>query len=255
MTRLHNKVALITGAGRGIGKAIALRFADEGAHVAVLDRDDEVVNVVAQITPPRPLAIALTQTDVSDPAPVQRAVEQVIQRFGRIDILVNNAGIAGGNGDFLDIGYELWQRIIGVNLTGMFLCGQTVAKRMLQAGIPGRIINIGSINSFAAEKGAAAYVVAKHGVLGLTRAMAVDLASHRITVNCIAPGPILVDRNAELFNGALKEQLQRRVPLGSAGTGDDIASAAVFLASDESSFITGATLSVDGGVLAYLNFD
>jgi len=255
MSGLANKIALVTGAGRGIGRAIALRLAQDGASVAVLDQDASSAAVAGEIEAMRGTALALPGTDVSQFEQVSRAITITLDHFGRIDILVNNASIAGGNGDFLDISLELWQRIVGVNLTGMFLCGQAVARHMRAAGVRGRIINIGSINSFGAERGAAAYVTAKHGTLGLTRAMAVDLAPHGITVNCIAPGPITVERNAELFAGPLREPLARRVPLGHTGTPDQVATAVAFLACDDASFITGAALAVDGGTLAYLNFE
>jgi NAD(P)-dependent dehydrogenase (short-subunit alcohol dehydrogenase family) len=133
----------------------------------------------------------------------------------------------------------------------MFLCGQAVARRMVEQGIHGRIVNVGSVNSYAAEREAATYVTTKHGVLGLTHAMAVDLAVHGITVNCLAPGPITVERNAEVFS-ALRTSIAANVPLGRAGTIEETAAAALFLASDEASYITGATLVVDGGMLAYI---
>jgi NAD(P)-dependent dehydrogenase (short-subunit alcohol dehydrogenase family) len=252
---LSGKVVLITGAGHGIGQAIALRFAGEGAQVALLDQDESCRAVAAHIKQSSGTALALDNIDIGKPAQVMQAVARVIEHFGRIDVLVNNAGIAGGNGDFLDISLERWQRIIDVNLTGMFACGQLVARHMRDAGIHGSIINIGSVNSVGAERDAAAYVTAKHGVLGLTRAMSVDLSAYGIRVNCIAPGPVRVERNADLFDGPLHERLAARVPLGRPGSPDEIAAAAAFLASDDASFINGAMLAVDGGTLAALNLD
>ena len=250
--RLYGKTALITGGGRGIGRGIALRFAQEGAAVAIVQRDEPSARAtVDAVVAAGGVAIAPGRTDVSVPEQVARAVSTTIAHFGTIDILINNAGIAGANGPFLDVTFSAWQRIIDVNLSGMFLCGQAVARHMVEHGIRGRIVNVGSVNSFAAEREAAAYVAAKHGVLGLTQAMAIDLASYGITVNCLAPGPITVERNAAMF-ASLQEQIGTGVPLGRPGTIEEAAAAALFLASDEASFVTGATLIVDGGMLAYL---
>lgn len=250
--RLHGKTALITGGGRGIGRGIALRFAREGAAVAIVQRDERSAGTtVAAVVAAGGAAFTPGTTDVSVPEQVARAVSATIARFGQIDILINNAAIAGANGPFLNMTFSAWQQIVNVNLSGMFLCGQAVARHMAEQGIRGRIVNVGSVNSFAAEREAAAYVAAKHGVLGLTRAMAVDLASYGITVNCLAPGPITVERNAAVF-ASLQEQIGAGVPLGRPGTIEETAAAAVFLASDEASYITGATLVMDGGMLAYL---
>lgn len=250
--RLQGKTAFITGGGRGIGRGIALRFAREGAGVALVQRDSgSVTATVAEITAAGGEALALGGTDVSKPEQVAHAVNTTIARFGKIDILINNAGIAGANGPFLDMTVSAWQQIIAVNLSGMFVCGQAIARHMVEQGIPGRIVNVGSVNSFAAEAEAAAYVAAKHGVLGLTQAMAVDLAAYGITVNCLAPGPVTVERNQALF-ATIQPNISANVPLRRAGTIEETAAAALFLASDDASYITGATLVVDGGMLAYL---
>lgn len=250
--RLQGKIAFITGGGRGIGRGIALCFAREGAGVALVQRDSvSVTATVAEITAAGGEALALGGTDVSEPEQVAHAVNTTIARFGKIDILINNAGIAGANGPFLDMTFSAWQQIIAVNLSGMFVCGQAIARHMVEQGIPGRIVNVGSVNSFAAEAEAAAYVTAKHGVLGLTQAMAVDLAAYGIAVNCLAPGPVTVERNQTLF-ATIQPNISANVPLGRAGTIEETAAAALFLASDDASYITGATLVVDGGMLAYL---
>jgi NAD(P)-dependent dehydrogenase (short-subunit alcohol dehydrogenase family) len=254
--RLSGKIALITGGGSGIGRGIAERFAREGAAVVIADSDEAASQAAArEIQSGGGTAIAPGAFDVSNPADVARLVGATVGQFGQIDILVNNAAIAGAQGDFLALPLETWQRVLAVNLGGVFLCGQAVARHMVERGIHGRIVNLGSVNSFVAERGAAAYVASKGGVRSLTQAMAVELAPHGILVNCLAPGPVRVARNAELFDGPLAAGLRAAVPLGRPGTVEEIAAAAVFLASDEASFLSGATLVVDGGVLAYLRFD
>ena len=173
-----------------------------------------------------------------------------------IDILVNNAGKTGGSGNFLDVSLEEWQAFIDVNLTGAFLAGQAVARHMVDNDLGGRIINIGSVNSFGAEPEALPYVASKGGIRLLTCGMAVDLARYGITVNMLAPGPIRVGRNAQLFDAEpLASGLARSIPFGSPGRGEDVASAALFFATEESRFVTGASLLVDGGYMSQLNFD
>jgi NAD(P)-dependent dehydrogenase (short-subunit alcohol dehydrogenase family) len=193
---------------------------------------------------------------VSQKAQVDALIQATLDTYGRIDILVNNAGIAGSNGPFLDLPFETWQQIIAVNLTGMFLCGQAAARVMVAQGIHGRIINIGSINSFAAEKESAAYAASKGGVVLLTKAMAVELGEYGITVNCLGVGPVWVERNAPLFDAEpLRTVLAKSIPIGRPGDVDEVAAAAVFFASDECTFVTGASLMVDGGYRAYNRFD
>jgi NAD(P)-dependent dehydrogenase (short-subunit alcohol dehydrogenase family) len=200
-------------------------------------------------------ALAL-ETDVSDPVSVSAMVEQTLSALGRIDILVNNAGIAGTLGPVLDLTFETWNHVIGVNLSGVFLCSQAVARVMVERKTPGRIINVGSINGSIAQRNAAAYVASKGGVDMLTKALAVDLAEYGILVNCIAPGSIRVERNAGYFDAEpLATTFKKAIPLGHPGTGDDIAGAAAFLASDDSAFMTGAVLVVDGGFSSYFRID
>jgi NAD(P)-dependent dehydrogenase (short-subunit alcohol dehydrogenase family) len=193
---------------------------------------------------------------VSQKTQVDALIQTTLDHYRRIDILVNNAGIAGGNGPFLELPFETWEQIISINLTGMFLCGQAAARVMVAQGIRGRIINIGSINSFAAEKEAAAYATTKGGILLLTKAMAVELAEYGIAVNCLGVGPVWVDRNADLFGSdPLRTVLAKSIPVGRPGDPEEVAAAAVFFASDECTFVTGAELLVDGGYLAYNRFD
>jgi NAD(P)-dependent dehydrogenase (short-subunit alcohol dehydrogenase family) len=254
--RLRDKIAIVTGGGRGIGRGISVRFAAEGATVVIAQRDPtSALRTVADIETAGGQALSIP-TDVSEPAQVEALVGRVLERFGRIDILINNAGLTGANGPFLAMPLETWRRILDVNLTGMFLCGQAVARAMVERGIPGRIVNVGSINSFAAEKEAAAYVASKGAILALTRAMAVELAPYGIIVNCLAPGPIRVENNAPLFDAEpTRTGIARGVPLGRPGVPEETAAAALFLASDECTFVVGTSLVIDGGYLAYLRFD
>jgi NAD(P)-dependent dehydrogenase (short-subunit alcohol dehydrogenase family) len=254
--KLKNKIAIITGGGRGIGRGMAIRFAAEGASVVLAQRDRSSADVTATEIRSNGGEALVVPTDVSQASQVDALTRKTLDRYGRIDILVNNAGIAGGNGRFLELPFETWEHVIAVNLTGIFLCGQAVARGMVAQGIHGRIINIGSINSFAAEKETAAYAASKGGILLLTKAMAVDLAEYGIAVNCLCIGPVLVERNASLFNSEpLHTVLAKSIPVGRPGDPEEVAAAAVFFASDECTFVTGASLLIDGGYLAYNQFD
>ncbi len=238
------KVVIVTGGAQGIGQAIVRRFAEQGATVVIADVAESNEGAL------------YVRCDVSQPDQVATLIDQTLSAFDRIDVLVNNAGLLGGSGSFLEVSLDSWRRFLDVNLTGAFIVGQAAARAMVARGIAGKIINIGSINSFAAEPGAVPYVTSKGGLLLLTKAMAVDLAQHGILVNLVAPGPIQVDRNAALFNAEpLRMGLTKCIPLGHPGAGGDIAAAVTFLASDENRFITGASLLVDGGLTAFLRYD
>ena len=227
--RLADKVAWVTGTGGGIGAAVARRFAAEGATVVATD---------------------IAECDIADRAAVDATVAGIARDHGRLDIVVNAAAQLGGTGNVLDLTAADWRRYLSVNLDGSFHVAQAAAREM--AGRKrGAIVLVGSINSHAAEPEAAAYVASKGGVLQLTRAMAVDLAEHGIRVNMLSPGPIEVPRNAELFaSPPLQRMFALNVPLRRAGTPDEVAAAALFLAEDSSTYVTGIALPVDGGMLA-----
>jgi meso-butanediol dehydrogenase / (S,S)-butanediol dehydrogenase / diacetyl reductase len=254
VTRLAGKVALVTGAGTGIGRACALLFAREGARVAVAARRAEpLATVTAEMARAGGETLAV-QCDVTQARQVQDAMRAIVGRFGRLDVVVNNAGalIAATAEETSDAD---WDRIIDVNVKGTFLVSRAALPELRRTG-GGSIINIGSILSLLGMKKRAAYCAAKGGVLLLTRAMALDHAHERIRFNCICPGLVETELIRDLFTGTperedLLRQRIEQIPLGRLGQPEDVARLAVFLASEESSWITGAALSVDGGFTAY----
>ncbi|MBH68405.1 MAG: short-chain dehydrogenase [Rhodospirillaceae bacterium] len=241
--RLDKKVALITGAGSGIGQAISVGFASEGAHVVCADKNEEsAVKTMESILSAGGKAIAV-QADVSIPGDCEQQVRKTINQFKRLDVLVNNAGV-GFHRLFTDTTLADWNRVIGVNLTGSFLTSQAASREMIKQK-SGKIINIGSISGQRGGTGRAAYGASKAGLMQLTRVMAVELAFHGIAVNAIAPGPIqtpLTNHGPEQ-----KKAYIDRIPVKSYGHTDAITGAALFLASEEAQFIHGATINVDGG--------
>lgn len=247
MTRLAGKVTAITGAALGIGRATARAFAAEGAQVALCDiQADAVEQVARDIRAAGGTALAMV-ADVGDASQVQAFVDRVVAERGRLDVMFANAGIAH-SAPFLDHPEAQWHRVLRVNLTGVFLCCQAAARQMVKQG-GGRIITVASINGFRGVENLAGYNAAKAGVIELTRTMAVELAEHGITANAIAPAQI----DTRLTRGLPEEARQRRVeriPLGRFGEPEEVAKAAVFLASDDASYVTGHTLAVDGGYLA-----
>lgn len=249
--RLQNKVAVVTGGASGIGATICRTFVEEGARVAVVDiNGKEAASLAAELAngSQSPSAIGI-DADVTDADAVERMAERVVEAFGGIDILVNNAG-ARCIKSFLDHTPADWQRMIDINLTGPFLCSRAVVPYLTKRG-GGRVINLASIASFMGRPDRVAYVAAKTGILGLTRAMAVDLADAGIRVNAIAPGMIATPFNAMFANDPeTGPKWAKENFVGRWGAPEDIAHAAVFLASDHSDFITGADIKVDGGWLA-----
>ena len=247
--RLSGKVAIITGAATGIGQGIALEFAREGASVVV----DYVGNAspddtLAQIRALGGNAIGVA-ANVADPAQVQSLIQQTVAKFGKLDILVNNAGIEKKIA-FVDYPLDEWQKILAVNLTGPFLCAQAAARQMNAQGNGGRIINISSVHEDLPMPTNAPYCTSKGGLRMLMRTIAVELAPHNITVNNIGPGAVFtpIDDDVEK-DTKLNAAILAEIPLGRWGQPRDIANMAVYLASDDASYVTGSTFFVDGGML------
>jgi NAD(P)-dependent dehydrogenase (short-subunit alcohol dehydrogenase family) len=253
--RLVDRVCLVTGGGSGIGRATAIRFAAEGALVAVADIDHDPAVETARLTGAvagRPDAARAVALDVTDPASVEAAVAQVASTWGRIDVLFNNAGIAGV-GTVEETSLEQWERVMAVNVRGVFLVARAVLPVMVAAG-HGSIINMSSTIAEIGLARRASYAASKGAVLALTRQMQADYAQHGIRVNALLPGTIhtpFVDRYlADSYDdpAAGLEALRQRQLTGELGTAEDVAAAALFLASDESRFVLGTGLFVDGGV-------
>ena len=245
--RLPGRVAAITGGALGIGRATALTFAGEGATVTLGDVQIEAAETVAAEIRGRGGKAIAVGLDVGDAAQVQAFVDHVVAEFGRLDIMFANAGIAH-SAPFLEHPEAQWHRVLRVNLTGVFLCCQAAARQMVKQG-GGRIITTASINGFRGVENLAGYNAAKAGVIELTRTMAVELAQHRIAVNAIAPAQIDTRLTRSLPEGARRRRVER-IPMGRFGEPEEVAQAALFLASDDASYVTGHTLAVDGGYLA-----
>ena len=249
MARLENKVALVTGANRGIGKGIADSFAKQGARVVVnyLPGDSRKADAESQAASYGRGSIALPG-DVSQRTDVERMLEQVVAAFGRLDIAVNNAGIEIQR-PFLEITDEEWNQVLGVNLFGSFIVHQLAARQMVRQGEGGRLINVSSVHEDIPFPHYAPYCVSKGGLRMLMRNAALELAPHKITVNNIAPGAIATKINeAVLHNPEAKRAALSEIPWGRFGSTAEVAAVAAFLASDEAEYITGSTYYVDGGL-------
>ena len=240
---LQDKVAIVTGGGRGIGRGIARRFAREGARVVIAQRDSTSGERTCQEVEEAGGTALFVRIDVSCLEEVEHLIDETVARFDGLDILVNNAAFTGHRVHFLEVPQEDWDRIIAVNQTGVFMCSQVAARIMAEAG-GGNIIHITSVNGFVPQWRNSVYGATKGALLALTRGMATDLAPHHIRVNSIAPGPI----QTTLPDGAAPDPSDMTL-LGRSGLPEEIAAAAVFLASEESCFITGQILTVDGGTL------
>src|SRR5215472_9394761 len=241
--RLNGKVALVTGAGGGLGTAICKRFAVEGASLICADRDgDRAEATVSAITKSGGSARAF-RADVGDPIQCEAQVAETVQQFGRIDVAVNNAGIALHK-LALETSLEDWDRVLRINLTGSFLTAQAAARHMVKQG-GGRIIQIGSISGQRGNMGGIAYGASKAAVMHICKVLAVELSAQGIMVNAIAPGPI--ETGISKHGPTRKRGYLERIPMGCYGTVDAVANAALYLASDECSWVTGHILNVDGG--------
>jgi len=245
--RLEGKVAIVTGAGRGIGEATALKFAKEGANVVVADINMESVEKVAEkIKAMGTDALALT-VDVTDQNSVNEMVAEAEKHFGKIDCLVNNAGITA-DAQLLKMTEEQFDKVIAVNLKGVYNCSQAVAKVMAGQGTGGVILNASSLVGIYGNFGQTNYAATKWGVIGMAKSWAKELGRKGIRVNAVAPGFIMTPMTEKMPEKVL-DMMKGKSPLGRLGYPDDIANAYAFLASDEASFITGTVLSVDGGVV------
>ena len=249
MRGLDGKGVLVAGASRGIGEAAARRFLEEGCRVFICARG--AAGVEATVAELRALGeTGGTACDVSDPADVERLVEEADAFLGGIDVLANNAGVAWQE-PFLEITLEHWDQVLDINLRGLFLVAQAVARRMVARGRGGAIVNMSSTNAFEGETGYAHYNASKGAINQLTRTMAVELGAHGIRVNALCPGKIFTPLQAEAEDPEYTARYEReRIPLGRSGTVEEVAAAYAFLASDEATFITGEMLVIDGGQLA-----
>jgi 2-deoxy-D-gluconate 3-dehydrogenase len=240
---LKGRVALVTGGNSGLGRAMALAYREAGAQVVVTGRNPDKNQAMAQELGDSSAVLPL---DVCDEAAVEGAMGQVVERFGRLDILVNNAGRAK-RGYVPDVPKADWDDILQVNLTGPFLCATHAAKQMIAAGRGGKIINIGSMYSLFGPPNVISYASSKHGLVGLTRGLAVELAKHNIQVNAILPGWYMTPMNRHHEGTPLYDYVRRKTPAGRWGDPQDLAGLAILLASPASNFITGAAIPVDGG--------
>ncbi len=247
--RLEGKTVVVTGSSRGIGRAIAIKAAEEGANVVVNSRKKKSADKVAkEIKDMGGNAIGV-KADVSKSNDIKKLIKKTVDEFGKLDVLVNNAGIIKYS-SFIELKEKDWDKLMDVDLKGVFLCSQEAAKQMIKQGDGGNIVNISSIAGFIGFMNLPHYCTAKAGVIELTKQMALELAPHKINVNCVGPGAIKTDmtKNIEDSEKELKKILSR-IPLGRMGEPDEIANVVVFLASDEASYVTGETVFVDGGWL------
>lgn len=242
---LKDKVAVITGASRGIGRAIALKMAACGAKVVVSARSAEALeSLVKEVCDQGGEALSVP-TDISNSAEVQRLFDAAVEAFGRVDILVNNAGITRDN-LLVRMKDDDWDAVLDTNLKGAFLCSRAAAKIMSKQRI-GRIVNISSVVGEMGNAGQANYCASKAGLIGLTKSVARELSKRNVTVNAVTPGFIVTDMT-EVLNDQVKESLLGQIPLGRFGEAEDIVSAVLFLASDQAAYITGQVLGVNGGM-------
>ena len=245
--RFEGQVAIVTGAGRGIGRAIALRLANEGARVACVSRSEEnATKTKNEINDTRSDAARAYAVDVADHAAVQKIGARILEDFGRSDILVNNAGVTR-DALAMRMSLEDWDDVINTNLRGAFSFTHALVRAMTKQR-NGRIINISSVIGLMGNAGQTNYGASKAGLIGFTKSLARELASRNITVNAVAPGFVITDMTAGLSE-KIKDAIHSKIPLGRTGTPEDIAAAVAFLASPEAAYITGQVLCVDGGIV------
>jgi len=246
MPQLDDRIAVVTGAAQGIGRAIAEILARRGAHVVVADINLEKAQATAQaIAASTGRRVIAVQTNVADSASAQAMIDRTLAEFGRIDVLVNNAGTTRDN-LIVRISDADWDLVLGVNLKGAFNCSKAAVRPMMKQRY-GRIINISSVSGLAGQAGQTNYSSSKAGLIGFTKALAKEVGSRGITVNAVAPGFVPTDLTSEIL-GKVQDEAIKATPLGRLGSVEDIAYAVAFLVSDEASFITGQVLSVDGGL-------
>ena len=249
MKNLENKVAIVTGGGSGIGRAISLLYASEGAKVVVSDIDEQGGNeTVAEIKSKSGDAIFI-KADTSKPDDSKNVVEQTVNKYGGLHIAVNNAGIGGPLSQVGEYPVDGWDKVISINLSGVFYGLRYQIPAMLLSG-GGSIVNMASILGKVGTKNSCAYVSAKHGIIGLTETAALEYADRNIRVNCIGPGYILTPLITKTLDAATIKALESMHPMGRLGTSDEVAELALFLNSDKASFVTGSYYNVDGGYLA-----
>jgi len=246
MFNLEEKITIVTGASKGIGEAIATSYADAGAHVVCVSRTESALKIVQKKIKDNGGSASIYSCDVSQYNEVESLINNSLEEFGKIDVIVNNAGITR-DGLIMRMSDDDWDTVININLKGAFN-GIKAVSRVMMKQRSGRIINISSLVGLKGNPGQANYSASKAGIIGLTKSTAKELGSRGITVNCIAPGYIATEMTDQLAE-KIKQELINRIPLGYIGKPNNIASAALFLASDEAEYITGQTVSVDGGML------
>jgi len=253
MFSLQGRVALVTGASSGLGTQFAKALADNGAAVALVARRAERLKALKADIEGKGGKVVAVEADVTDRAAVARAFDAAEKAFGTVTILVNNAGIAQSSTRAVEVTEEEWRKVLGLDLDAVFYNAQEAARRMLAAGKKGAIVNISSVLGFGVSKGVAAYATAKAAVVQVTKALAVELAFKGVRVNAIAPGWFVTEINDKYLEGEAGEKLKRQIPMGRFGNAGDLDGALLLLTSDAGSYITGATIVVDGGQVVMIS--